>query len=166
MAEREKQVVTVLQADDPVSAGQILQLVGSHDDGAVRKTRVDAFVELRERKTGSPLVHSHQGKKDKKENQTKIHHDNSSGVTYQMATDVRIDGTQRIVQQNNLRVAIYSPSQCDTLLLAAAEVHAALTDLCLVAGAEDRKICKQQSGERKTETLRRIRDRDRPRNEH
>lgn len=162
MAEREKQVDTVLQADDPVGAGQVLQLVGSHDDGAVRETRVDALVELRKGKTDSSLVHI----KGRKKRRKKIHHDNSSGVTYQMATDVRIDGTQRVVQQYNLCVAIYSPSEGDTLLLAAAEIHAALTDLCLVASAEDRKICKQQSGERKTETLRRTRDRDRPRNEH
>jgi len=37
-----------------------------------------------------------------------------------MAADVRIHSAQRVIQQNNLCVAIHSPSECNALLLAAA----------------------------------------------
>jgi hypothetical protein len=54
--------------------------------------------------------------------------------------DVRVDGRQRIVEQHDRLLAVRGARNRNALLLAARQVDAALADLGLVAGGEQREI--------------------------
>ena len=53
---------------------------------------------------------------------------------------------KRIIQEDNVRLAVGSPGQTQPLLLAAAQVEAALSYLRLVSGGEDLQVGGQGAG--------------------
>lgn len=126
-----------------------MELVGNHDDGTLPQLAQDALAELNnsanqyDKTIGNSRKYRFKLFRTTDENvKTRSQKGRSVGAsfTYQMAADMRVDGTQRIIHQHDFRVTIHSPSNRNALLLPATEIHAALADFRGVARTEDSKI--------------------------